>query len=318
MRILITGATGYIGSNLTLSLLEEDSVTKIIASGRSCRKSTLLEDKVVNQEKFEFIQGDLTNERFLEELHEKEIDRIVHLAAARGLHYCTKNPKKAVDVNIGGTDKLINLARHKKVSSFIYVSTRSVYGNREGEVVSELTPPSPRGIYGLTKYGAEVLTRYLGNGSGSYIILRPSQVYGLGLFMRENELLGKFTEQSLNAGNITVYGDGSQLVDLIHIRDLCNLIEKTVLSSDGQIKNQVFNVGGGEHPSINDLASIFEEAFNDFAFKETNRRYLGEVNSGDSQTLLDINKVKGTFDWEPTISLYQGVKELLKDAMGMQ
>ncbi|MBS3788179.1 NAD(P)-dependent oxidoreductase [Candidatus Bipolaricaulota bacterium] len=314
MRILITGATGYVGGNLVLKLLKNSSVEEIIALGRKGEKASILESEVKNPSKLDFVLGDLTKSGSLVGLGTKKIDQIIHLAAARGPSFCSENPKAAVDVNIGATYKLLDVARQENVSSFIYMSTRSIYGNQETRIVSEQATPSPNDIYGLTKYGGEVLTSNLKNESIGYIILRPSRVYGLGIFMRRDNLLGRFTEQSINGDSLTIYGDGEQLVDLIHIKDLCRFIAKIVFGTHNECWGHVYNIGGGKFPSINDLASTFKKVCKRLGLPGPGRKHVENANTRNCSPLLDITKAKNALNCEPSVPLHQGVRELLKFA----
>jgi len=232
MKILITGAGGFIGSTL-LSSLPKDY--EIICLGHSTNYDKLRE---FIDDNVKLVEGEITDKDLVDKLM-KDVDIVLHLVGIGGTPVCLKDPVKAVLTNIHGTNILVNNAIKNNVKRFIFSSsylTYSVLKQREIPFREEMNL-EPDDFYGALKTTAESSVMNFPN----YTILRFSTIYGhgLGFGAQLNALTIRFIQSAYNDGIIRISGSGNQKFDLLYINDLCDVL-KLVLKSN--FKNEVINI----------------------------------------------------------------------------
>ena len=212
MKILITGANGFIGSYLCRTLSES---SKVIGVRR--RKSSQNQDMAGFHSNFQWHVGELSEEIFFED----DIDVIVHTAA--------RSPGPAVTVadyladNIVATQNLIEFAIQKQVRLFIYLSAMSVYGRIESTLVDEDTPVKLSSPYGITKYLAELLLREKKEVIPSVILRLPLVV---GAAMKSGWLFNTY-KKLLQGEPVHIY-NGDSPYNMVHISDVCSLVSSSL------------------------------------------------------------------------------------------
>jgi len=300
MKILITGAGGFIGSSL-LAKLPKDY--EIICLGHS---------KNYNKLKFgdnvKLVEGEITDKKLVNDLI-KDVDVVLHLAGVGGNPICLSDPVKAVSTNIHGTNVLVNAAIKNNVKRFLFASSYLAYS-----ILKERKPPfteemnlEPDDFYGALKAAGESSVMNFPN----FLILRFSTVYGYGLGFgaQLGGLAFRFVQSAYNDGSIKITGSGNQKFDLLHIDDLCEVI-LLILKSD--IKNEIINLGCGKGVSLNDLSFNVKEVFKNELNKEIKvDNVLKEGYKEWPDHWMSIEKAKKLLDWSPKISLYDGLKEVV-------
>lgn len=304
MKILITGAAGFIGSHLCEQLLK-DQRNEIIGVdtfiGPTPEKLKLVNLKTLqNHPKFHFMELDLLTSDL--ELLLNDIDVVYHLAGMPGVRSSWgKDFGPYVMNNISATQRLLEAAKNKKLTKFIYASTSSVYGEKSGKV-SEDTCPNPLSPYGITKLTGEYLCHvYQKSFNIPVIVVRFFTVYGPR--QRPDMAFHRFILQILKGEPITVYGDGTQSRDFTFIGDCINATS-SVLNKDHLI-GKTINIGGKERASINEIISILEQ----LTGKKAMIHYTQKISGEPKHTWADISLAQTLLDFEPKVLLKEGLSK---------
>lgn len=294
MVVLVTGGSGFIGSNL---------VHKLSEKGYTVRVFDTLKPHV---EEVEWYQGDLQNEREILEAC-RDVEVIYHLAAVADVNVALSRPELCLQVNEVGTINLLRAATAKEADRVILASTTWVYGRAEG-VVDEDTPiPSPEHLYTKTKIGQEhLLITWQGHYGLPYTILRYGIPYGPR--MRSNMAVAIFVRKAMRNEPITIFGDGTQGRCFIYVEDLA---EGNVASLKESGKNEVFNLAGDEFVTINRIVATLKQV-------------LGEINvehkaprPGDFKGVnVSIEKAKKTLAWKPKTPFEKGLRKYVEYVKG--
>ncbi len=311
MWILITGGAGYIGSELVSKLIKLNE--KVIVIDNLIRGDFKHLRPFVGDPRLKFITCDVTDTKSLfSQVEDVEIESIIHLAAVPGLERCQKYPKRSILTNVLGTHNLLELCRHHNVKKFIFGSSGAVYGRSITFPISEDSLLKPTNLYGITKVTSEklVTANYLNYGLES-IILRFSNVYGVGQFTYYENVIPKFVKQAYYRDNITIFGGGTQGRDFIHIDDVTRAI--LLMLHDSRTQGcEVFNVGSGKPTSINTIASTICQIMKNKYGIEISCDYMlarkGE--SYEPNYCYNVNKINTFLDFETHWSLKQGMEQI--------
>jgi len=230
MKCLISGAAGYIGSHLTRTLLKQNHELTLIDNYSN--PSNIVEIDGIQIEHF-----DIRDDRDW-----SGYDICFHLAAIAGIKECEKDPVNAHHNNVFGT---YNILRNGFRGRFIFPSSSAVFGQAEEPEIDETHPAIPRSVYGKNKLDAENIVKLHEN----YCILRFSNIYGKGIFCKRT-VADCFVENAIRREPLMIHGDGKQRRDFVHINDV---VRAYIVAMRSDI-NGVFNIGGNEALSINDIA----------------------------------------------------------------
>ncbi|WP_223700656.1 NAD-dependent epimerase/dehydratase family protein [Sutcliffiella deserti] len=304
MKILVTGAAGFIGSHLCERLLEDPTYqvfgvdTFIGPTPPSFKRGNIQDLKKLPR--FSFIDSNLLKTDIDQLL--SNIDAIYHLSAIPGVRESWgKEFAPYMYHNILVTQKLLEAAKDKKIDRFIYISTSSVYGEKHGKV-SENAITLPLSPYGITKLAGEHLCRvYEKSFNLPLVILRYFTVYGPR--QRPDMAFHRFMKQLLTDQPISVFGDGLQTRDFTFIDD-CVTATKAVLTAENVI-GETINIGGKERSSILDVISILEEITN----KKALLSFTGNVKGDPKHTWADITKAEKLLHYSPATSLKKGLEK---------
>ena len=227
-KILITGATGFLGSRLVEKMSTIDGL-KILATGR-----TFKNQNIIKKSNLEYILGDLEDNKFIETII-NGIDAIIHTAA---LSSQMGNPKDFHRTNIEVTKQLLKVAIAKRVKKFIFISSPSVYFRFKHQLELKESDPLPKPInpYSYSKREAEKLVQSSGI---PYIILRPRALIGRGDKVIMPRILRAHSE-----GRLMRMGDESNRID---ITPVSNVVDAIILALDAENKavNQIYNISNG-------------------------------------------------------------------------
>jgi nucleoside-diphosphate-sugar epimerase len=309
MKILVTGAAGFIGSHLCERLLQnpQNQVLGMDVFLPSATPRWIRERNLQNlhlSPRFTFVEADLLQIKWDTLL--EGVDIIYHLAGVPGVRTSWgEDFKLYVTNNILVTQKLLEASVKYPIKKFIYTSTSSVYGQKDGKV-AEHTTPSPLSPYGVTKLSGEHLCRVFYQNDGLPItILRLFTVYGPR--QRPDMAFHKFIKQILFNESIQIYGDGTQTRDFTYISDCVEAI--AAVSSSDSVEGETINIGGKERASLLTCLAILEEAFG----HKINVDFTGSTYGEPRSTWADITKAKNLLQYDPKITLKQGLIKEIQD-----
>jgi nucleoside-diphosphate-sugar epimerase len=311
MRIFVTGGTGYMPSALVSRLTGEKEISKVVVLARDPGKASDLAARVEFPDKLEFAYGDLR----LYDFDFDTFDVVFHAAAVHDMVWVEQNSAEAVDINVGGTHRIVEAARKFRVPYFVFVSSHSVYDDEDYMLAKE-TDPRPRMPKALTKYAGEVIVRSLADSSTRFIVLRPSHIYGVSVMPHWDDFTEKFTRLSCAGESLTVYGNGSQKVDIVHVRDVSDCVYRLLTSAD-DIWNDIYNLGGNRPTSVDELVDIFIEATLEMGLKAPSKSYVNKESWSEARSYrlpcLDTSKMQQKVGWSPSRSINEGVREMIRN-----
>jgi UDP-glucose 4-epimerase len=298
MNILVTGATGFIGSHLCREMVRRgNNIFALSRSGKTQKVRQLLQDK-----KFHLLNGDILDADAMGDIiRDNGITDVFHLAAKLPDGASLTDFRAFFDTNTRGTFNMLEAACLHDITRFVYASTMSVYSEPPQYLpVNESHPVSPQTPYGITKLTGEHVCNMFSDRL-SLVILRFGGAYGMS--QNEKDVIPVFLRQALHNQPITVYGDGTQSTDFVHIDDV---ISGTLLAWE-KGEPGVYNIGSGEETHIIDLAEKIKHITDS----------KSEITLSDKNTdrpfrfVLDISKARKTLRWSPRL-LDEGLTEYIK------
>jgi UDP-glucuronate 4-epimerase len=304
MKILVTGAAGFIGSHLCEKLLTDQQnevigVDTFIGPTPNGLKQVNLEN-LRKHPRFQLMEADLMTANLEKMFH--EIDVIYHLAGMPGIRSSWgKDFGPYVTNNIVVTQRLLEAAKNQPLQKFIYASTSSVYGEKDGKVMENayLTPLSPYGITKLT--GEHLCNVYHKSYNIPVVTVRFFTVYGPR--QRPDMAFHRFITQILKGEPITIYGDGTQSRDFTYVSDCVEGISTIVYKEN--LIGQTINIGGKERATVNEVISFIEQ----LTGKKASIDYSEKISGEPKHTWADISNAKKLLGYDPKITLKEGLAQ---------
>ena len=293
MKIVITGGSGFIGSNIAKLLKNQHKVT-------------IFDIKQKNMD-INFIQGNINDsKRVIDKL--KDFDLVIHLAASLGVINTEENPVMTLDTNMGGTKNVLEACRINKIKKIIFSSSSEVYGEPVKIPIDENDKSIPITTYGISKLTAEEYIKVYSKNYGiQYTIFRLFNVYGDD--QATDWVVAEFVSKAIANKSIVIHGDGSQIRAFCYVTDVAKAFEKALKKANGEI----INVGNDSEPiSIKKLAFKIVELSN----SKSNIEFVSFKNSNRNREEImkrvpSILKAKKILGYEPKISLEEGIKNVV-------
>lgn len=311
-KIMITGGVGFVGSNLA-NLIKPSILFDWRKPGylfKDQEESELIYDDC------NFIQGDIRNPEDLEKCSKtNRINSIIHLAAIPGLRKCEEEPKLAREVNVEGTKNILEFARREDISKVIFASSAGVYGEIKEKPITETHPIDPLNLYSKTKVeGENLCKRYSEDYSLNTMVIRISNIYGSGFQVKSNlTVIPLFILRALQNQPLTVYGDGEQTRDFVHVGDVVQGYRKAFECSGSGFN--VYNLGSGEMTSVNELADVIVELMEDLYDRDVEVKHVQNPewrNEAKKKFDYSIGKISEDLGYDPRYTLREGIREILK------
>jgi CDP-paratose 2-epimerase len=326
---LVTGGAGFIGSNYVSHLLETGKNVTIFdnlsRAGAEANLSWLKE--TYGEDSFHLVVGDIRNADLITQVA-SHADVIVHLAGQVAVTTSVLNPRDDFECNALGTFNVLEAARNsKRTPILLYASTNKVYGGMEDvpileEATSYRYAEMPWGVsenfpldfhspYGCSKGTGDQYVRDYHRIYGlPTVVFRQSCIYGPRQFGVEDQgWLAWFAIAAVNHEPITIYGDGKQVRDVLHVWDLLDVYDKAV-DQINAVAGEAFNIGGGPPNTL----SIWYE-FGPMLEKMLGQEIpvsWGAWRPGDQQVYVsDIRKATAHLDWEPKIGVEEGLQQMV-------
>jgi UDP-glucose 4-epimerase len=305
-RVLITGGAGLIGSHIA-DLLVEERPGEIVVLDNFVRGRRENLAYAAARSRLTIVEGDIRDRALLAETFDG-IDVVFHQAAIR-ITQCAEEPRLAFDVLALGTYNIIEAAVRAGVSRLIAASSASVLGLADAFPTPESHHPyHNRTIYGAAKSFNEALLRSFADMSGlQYVALRYFNVYGprMDVHGAYTEVLIRWMERIASGQPPIVFGDGSDTMDFVHVRDIARA---NILAAKSNVTDDVFNVASGTETSLRELAQILCHVMgSSLSLEHAPPRKVNPV----SRRLGDTRKAKQLLGFETAISLEEGLRDLV-------
>ena len=306
MKILITGAAGFIGSAVAHSLLDEGHDVVGFDNFNDYYDVSLKEARFRGLEKrdgFTMIRGDLTHFQLLTStFQQQKFDAVCHLAAQAGVRYSIENPFAYQQSNLAGHLNILEACRHAKISRLVYASSSSVYGGNKKVPFSEDDPVDhPVSLYAATKKANELM-------SHTYTHLYGLQTVGLRFFTvygpmgRPDMAYWLFTKAMLKGESIQVFNHGKMKRDFTYIDDIVAGV-KAALFANGLEPYEIFNLGNNTPETLMDFIQTLADALGVVPQMEMLPMQAGDV----PITYADISKARKKLGYQPTTSMAEGL-----------
>lgn len=297
MKSLVTGCAGFIGSHIVDSLLRQGHEVIGIDCFTDYYPRALKESNIAHalqDPHFTLIEKDLVHMDSY-----PDVDYVFHLAAQAGVRASWGRTFEIyVHNNIQAIQQLLEFYKGRGLKKFVYSSSSSVYGDAKLPMNEDtfLKPVSP---YGVSKLAGEHLCYlYYKNYRVPTISLRYFTVYGPRL--RPDLAICKFVNAVMNDEEITIYGDGSQTRDFTYVADV---VRANLMAAESGVAGEVFNIGGGNRVSVNDLVHYIESLLH----KRARTRHIEKQRGDVENTWADVSKAKAVLSWEPEVHISQGL-----------
>jgi dTDP-glucose 4,6-dehydratase len=307
MRFLITGGAGFIGSAFVHNLLEgnlESIASKVIVLDKLTYAGNVENLKLADSDpRFEFVLGDICDEGVVNEIS-KRVDVIVNFAAESHVDKSILDSRDFFQSNVLGAAILVESAARNGVGKFIQISTDEVYGSISSGSWSESSPIEPNSPYAASKAAAEMVIRGVAKTHKlDYRITRCSNNYGLRQF--PEKLIPNSILRLLRGENITIYGDGKNIREWIHVDDHCHAIDLVINHGQPQA---IYNIGGDESYTNIEIAEMITDAMK----LESNRiEFVADRKNHDLRYSLDDRKIRSELGFCPKLKLADSMLEII-------
>ncbi len=308
MRLLVTGAAGFIGSNFVHFWLEEYPDDHVVAYDLLTYAGNR-ENLVGTEDRAPFVHGDIADLELAEQtLREHDIDVVVNFAAESHNSLAVVDPGLFARTNVLGTQLLLEAARRTGVARFHHVSTCEVYGDLpldSGEAFTEESPYRPRTPYNASKAAADHYVRaYHETYELPISITNCANNYGP--FQFPEKVIPLFVTNALDDKPLPMYASTQNRREWLHVRDHCSAID-LVLQSDRI--GETYNVGSAVEKSIEEIADVVVE----LTGKGSDLKQIVPDRPGhDRRYLLDSSKIERELGWKPEIGFDEGLRETVE------
>ncbi len=331
--ILITGSSGFIGSNLAKRILSEDKNINVVGlDNMNDYYDVAIKEYRLNElskyDNYTFIKGDLSDKKLIESLFEKyHFDIVVNLAAQAGVRYSITNPDAYIQSNIIGFYNILEACRHNPVEHLVYASSSSVYGsNKKVPYSTDDKVDNPVSLYAASKKSNELMAHAY---SKLYNIpctgLRFFTVYGPA--GRPDMAYFGFTNKLVNNETIKIFNYGNCKRDFTYIDDIVEgvirVMKKAPIKKDGEDglpipPYAIYNIGNNHPENLLDFVRILSEELVsagvlpcDYDFES--HKQLVPMQAGDVPiTYADTSSLERDFGFKPSTSLREGLRNFAK------
>jgi UDP-glucuronate 4-epimerase len=310
-RVLVTGGAGFIGSHVVERLLGRGAAVTVLDSFDGfydpARKRRNLEDALAAAgtaaDRLEVIEGDLRDAAACARAV-AEVDAVVHLAALAGVRPSILDPARYMDVNVVGTQRLVEALRARPGAALVFGSSSSVYGGNQRVPFAESDPVErPVSPYAASKRAGELLSYTFHHLYGSPVTcLRFFTVFGPR--QRPEMAIHKFTRCILAGDKVPMFGDGQSARDYTYVDDIVDGVVAALERADGY---QVFNLGGSTPVALRDLVGMLEDALGKRAVLDQQAEQLGDVR----RTHADLTQAERGLGYRPRVPLAEGLRRFV-------
>ncbi len=303
---LVTGAAGFVGSNLVDFLLKKKIKVIGIDNLKTGKKKFL--EGALNNKNFRLFKIDLINLKALSKIFNNKIDIVYHLAANADVRFGLKNPKNDINNNILCTFNVLEACRKNKINNIVFSSTGSIYGEAEEIPTKENTNfPIQTSVYGASKLAGEGLICAYSEGYNLKCwifrfvsILGPRYTHG--------HVFDFYKKLKSNSKKLLVLGNGRQRKSYLHVQDCIRAIDIACKKTNKKIN--IFNLGTDDHCEVNDSVRWITNALRvspKLEYSGGKRGWIGD----NPYIYLDTKKIR-SLGWKPNFSIKQSVEDTIK------
>ena len=308
MRLLVTGAAGFIGSNFVrmISSGALQGISSVIVLDKLTYagvKENL--SSVENLSRYQFFQGDICDPKQVSELI-SEVDGVVNFAAESHVDRSISGASDFVQTNIVGVQVMLDAIKDSgRDLRFLQVSTDEVYGSIEKGSWTEEWPLLPNSPYAASKASGELLARSYNRTHGmNVVITRCSNNYGTYHF--PEKLIPLFITNLLEGKKVPVYGTGKNVRDWLHVDDHCRGIYKVLMNGRS---GEVYNIGGGRELTNLEITGVILHAM---GADESSIQYVEDRKGHDLRYSVNWSKINQELGYEPQVKFEDGLREIIQ------
>ena len=306
-HILVTGGAGFIGSNVITHALKQGIKITVIDSLEPTSKEM---DEYI-QSGIDYIQCDI---RDLDRLNtvNGDFDSLIHLAAQVSVPRSFTHQKETEEINGKGTENVLVLAEKLGIKRFILASSSAVYGDYEHMPLEESKIGTIQSPYAKTKLDNEIMIEKSFAKGKECVALRFFNVYGQGQGKNSEyaAVIPIFVNSLREGKEITIFGDGEQTRDFVHVSDVSHLLISLSINKWPQLRQHVFNVGSGQSQTILHVATLVQNFIDNG--KPLEIRYDMEREGDIRHSIASMDSTKEQLGWEPSIGFEEGLKQLIQ------
>jgi dTDP-glucose 4,6-dehydratase len=309
VRILVTGAAGFIGSNFVRKVLTNtypglEGAEVIVLDALTYSGNLANLAPVADSPRCSFVKGDIRDATLLDTLY-PGLDAVVHFAAESHVDRSVRDASIFVETNVVGTQRLLDAALRHNLPRFVHVSTDEVYGSISEGSWPETWPLEPNSPYSASKAGSDLLARAYHRTHGLNIsITRCSNNYGPYHF--PEKVIPLFVTNLIDDKHVPLYGEGNNIRDWLHVDDHCRGIAMVLTKG---CAGEVYNIGGGTELTNKELTEMLLEATGkDWSYVDRVADRLGH----DLRYSVDISKIRSELGYEPQVPFAQGLADVVQ------
>tara|TARA_R110002110_G_scaffold404606_1_gene623158 strand:- start:190610 stop:191620 length:1011 start_codon:yes stop_codon:yes gene_type:complete len=326
MKVLVTGAAGFIGSHVSQQLLDKGIQVVGLDNLNDYYSVQLKKDRLVSlleHAAFEFVKIDVEDTSELSQLFEKHrFDKVIHLAAQAGVRYSLDNPMAYINSNVVGFTNILESCRHNKIKHLVYASSSSVYGaNTKLPFSTKDNVDHPISLYAATKKSNELMAHVY-----SHLFELPTT--GLRFFTvygpwgRPDMALFKFVDAIYNDKSISVFNQGDMIRDFTYVDDIANgvvsvldippeanpnILESERSADKSHAPYRLYNIGNNDPVSLMTFIKAIEKACG----KKAKIEYLPMQPGDVPATHADVSPLAKEFNYHPKTTVDQGIENFV-------
>lgn len=306
MKILVTGADGFIGSHLVEYLLDQGHDVRALCYYNSFNSWGWLEGN--HSEKLEVISGDIRDLHFCHNLCEG-MEMVFHLAALIAIPYSYHSPQSYIDTNVTGSSNVIQAAHKAGAKRIVHTSTSEVYGTAQYVPINEDHPKQPQSPYSASKIGADAMAlSYYNAFDAPVVIARPFNTYGPRQSARA--IIPTIISQLASGKKEVKLGDLRPTRDLNFVKDTCHGLYK-IATAEG-VEGESINIGSNFEVTMKELFDTIAELMGVEAKVVTDEVRLRPEKSEVFRLWCDNSKIRELTGFEPVFGLRKGLMETIE------